>query len=129
MHDYEQWQKTVRNRAQQAETVKQLLGNKRSDAEPSSSKTNSQGFSVQNIIPTVTTTLESTVDTIRGTIFSNNNQAKQDTAKKSSHEPDVDVAKVLQFREYTGATEAKAIEYLRSFDWVVDTAVKHYFEQ
>ena len=129
LRDYEQWQKTVRNKEQQAETVKQLLGNKRSDAEPSSSTANSQGFSVQNIIPTVTTTLESTVDTIRGTVFSNNNQAKQDTAKKSSHEPDVDVAKVLQFREYTGATEAKAIEYLRSFDWVVDTAVKHYFEQ
>ena len=81
----------------------------------------------ENIIPTVQLRL-GTIDTIRGTIFSNNNQAT-DTAKKSSHEPDVGVAKVLQFREYTGATEAKAIEYLRSFDWVGNTAVKHYFEQ
>ena len=129
VQDYAEWQDVVRKRDQHAETVKQLLGSKRSDAEQPSSSATSRGFNVQNIIPAVTTTVESTMDTIRGTIFSNNSQPKEDIGKKSSHEPDVDLAKVLQFREYTGATEAKAIEYLRSFDWVVDTAVKHYFEQ
>ena len=129
VQDYAEWQNVVRKRDQHAETVQQLLGSKRSDAEQPSSKATSHGFNVQNIIPAVTTTVESTMDTIRGTIFSNNSQPEEDIGKKSFHEPDVDLAKVLQFREYTGATEAKAIEYLRSFDWVVDTAVKHYFEQ
>ena len=39
------------------------------------------------------------------------------------------INQIRQFREYTGATEEKAIEFLKSFDWEVDTAVKHFFDQ
>lgn len=40
----------------------------------------------------------------------------------------IDQNKIAQFREYTGASESRAMHYLRAYDWSVDSAVKQFFE-
>jgi len=148
--EYEDWQKDVIERKEQVATLKEILGfdfdgnsafgtnsnsttnNKRSSADTQQERPSQQQFNVNNIIPTITGTINNTMGAISGR-FQGNNLVKTDNdesfSSKMNDDPDYDASKVRRFREYTGATEAKATEFLKSFDWEVDTAVKHYFDQ
>jgi hypothetical protein len=55
-------------------------------------------------------------------------EASVKTADSTFPAQHLDLRKIAQFREYTGASESRAIQYLRSYDWNVDSAVKHFFE-
>ena len=148
--EYKDWQKDMIERKEQVATLKEILGfdfdgnsasgtnnnsseyNNSSSANTQQERPSRQQFNVNNIIPAITGTINDTMGAISGR-FQGNNVVRSDNdesfSSKMNNDPEYDASKVRRFREYTGATEAKATEFLKSFDWEVDTAVKHYFDQ
>ena len=149
--EYEDWENTMKEKNEQAETLmKDILGvnsdqntagGKRGNAEPPQPERPPRTFNVNNIIPAVSDmsdTIYNTVTSGFGRISNNGGKGNNDNesmnknntyGSKANNDPGFDKSKIRQFREYTGATEEKAIEFLKSFDWEVDTAVKHFFDQ